>query len=88
MKLLTGCLVLVVLATATGADAWPWSRRVKRLPQPIDSPIVRPKNKTADHRVTRMHHPSVHNRHAWGVEWDKTLKVTQSREGNHSIFRD
>ena len=88
MKFLTGCLVIIVLASATGADAWPWSRRVKRLPTPIDYPIVRPKNKTADHRTTRMHHKKEHTRHGWGAEWDKILNVKHSREGNHSIYLD
>lgn len=86
MKLLTGCLVLIVLATASGADAWPWSRK-KGLPKPIDSPVVRPKNQTLE-KLTRMKHRSVYDRYGWGAEWDKTLNLKQVREGNHSIFRD
>jgi len=87
MKLLTGCLVLVVLAGATGADAWPWSRnRGPRLPKPIDSPVVRPKLKAE--KATRQHHPSKYQRQEWGAEWDKTLNVQHAHEGNHSLFRD
>ena len=58
MKFLTGCLVLLLLASASGADAWswPWTKKSNKLPKPIDSPIVRPNNKSVDHRTTRMHH--------------------------------
>jgi hypothetical protein len=93
MKRLTGLLVLVVFVAASGAEAFSWPslpklRRAKRLPQPIDSPIVRPKNKSADHRTTRMHHKDVYDRYGWGTEWNKTLNVKHAREGNHSIFQD
>ena len=93
MKLLTGCLVLVMLFAAAGADAlsWPWSGgkgRTKHLPRPIDSPVVRPNNKSQDHRTTRMHHKSVYDRYGWGAEWDKILNVKNGHEGNHSIFND
>lgn len=87
MKLLTGCLVLAVLAATTGADAWPWSRnRSPRLPKPIDSPIVRPKQNAE--KAKRSHHPSKYLRPEWGAEWNKTLNVKHGHEGNHSIFRD
>lgn len=88
MKLLTGCLVLAVLAASTGADAWPWSRRTggPRLPKAVDSPIVRPKLKAE--RATRQKHPSKYERQEWGQEWDKTLNVRRPHQGNHSIFRD
>jgi hypothetical protein len=92
MKLLTAGLVVVMLAAASGADAfpWPWKgwSRTKHLPRPIDSPIVRAKNKSADSRTTRMHHKAEYDRHGWGAEWDKTLNVRHAREGNHSIFND
>lgn len=88
MKLLTGCLVLAVLAASTGADAWPWSRRARgaRLPKAIDSPIVRPKQQAE--KAKRSQHPSKYQRQEWGQEWEKTLNVRQPHEGNHSIFRD
>jgi hypothetical protein len=89
MKLLTGCLVLVLLGATTGADAWswPWSRnRNPRLPKPIDSPIVRPKLKAE--KATRQKHPSRYLKQEWGQEWEKTLSVKSPHEGNHSIFRD
>ncbi len=87
MKLLTGLLVLVVLAGATGADAWPWSRNRNRnghLPKPVDFPVVRPKLKAE--KATRQHHPSKYQRPEWGAEWDHTLNIRQPHEGNHSIF--
>ena len=88
MKLLTGCLVLVVLAASTGADAWPWSRRASKahLPKPIDSPIVRPKQKAE--KATRSQHPARYQRQEWGQEWDKTLNLKRPHASNHSIFRD
>jgi hypothetical protein len=87
MKFLTGLLVFVILAGASGADAWPWSRtrnRNGKLPRPIDSPIVRPHLKAE--KATRQQHPSKYQRQEWGAEWDKTLNVRQPHEGNHSIF--
>jgi hypothetical protein len=87
MKLLTGCLVLVLFGAATGADAWPWSRsRTPRLPKPIDSPIVRPNSKSHE-KATRQQHPKQYMVHGWGEEWNK-LKLANLKEGNHSIFRD
>jgi hypothetical protein len=88
MKRLTACLLLVFLAGATGADAWPswpWSKK-KKLPQPIDSPIVRPKNKSAIKSET-MKHRSRYESNDWGRE-EKILNVKNPREGNHSIFVD
>ena len=88
MKLLTGCLVLALLGATTGADAWPWSRsRNPRLPKPIDSPIVRPKSRSAE-KATRQKHPSRYLRPEWGQEWDRTLKTRDPKEGNHSLYRN
>jgi hypothetical protein len=89
MKLLTGCLVLAVLAGAASADAWgwPWSRHhAPRLPKAIDSPVVRPRLKAE--KATRQKHPSKYQRMEWGFEKDKVLNVRRPHEGNHSIFRD
>ena len=88
MKFLTGCLVVVMLSVASGADAWswPWKRRAKRLPDPIDSPVVRPKNKHLGKPKT-MDHPSKVERHNWGVD-ERTLAVKNPREGSHSLFVD
>ena len=87
MKRLTAVLLLVVLAGATGAEAfpWPWSKK-KKLPQPIDSPIVRPKNKSAVKAKT-MKHRARYESNDWGRE-EKVLDVKNPREGNHSIFLD
>lgn len=86
MKLLTGCLVLAILGTSSGADAWPWSRkRTPRLPKPIDSPIVRPKQQAE--RAKRQQHPSRYERHDWGGD-RRVLEIRGPHEGNHSIFRD
>ena len=85
MKLLTGLLVVAVLAGASGADAWPWSRgRNGKLPKPIDSPVVRPKQNAE--KATRMKHPSRYQSPEWGALWGQTLNVKHSHEGNHSIF--
>ena len=87
MKLLTGCLVLALLGTTTGADAWPWSRnRNPRLPKAIDSPVVRPKLKAE--KAKRQHHSSKYLEGDWGQEWYRTLDLKQQKEGNHSLFRD
>ena len=87
MKLLTACLVLAILGATTGADAWPWSRNRKpKLPKPIDSPIVRPKQMAE--KAVRQKHPSKYLKQEWGQEYDKTLNVKQVHEGNHSIYRD
>ena len=87
MKLLTGCLVLAILGSAGGADAWPWSRNRKpKLPKPIDSPVVRPKLKAE--KSTRQQHPSKYHRPEWGSEWDRIFAMKGAREGNHSLFRD
>lgn len=87
MKLLTGCLVLAILGATTGADAWPWSRNRKpRLPKPIDSPIVRPKQ--AAEKATKQQHPSRYMRPDWGSEWVKIFDIKRPNEGNHSLFRD
>ncbi len=86
MKLLTACLVFAVLGASTGADAWPWSRNRKpRLPKPIDSPIVRPKQQAE--KPTRQKHPSKVLRADWGQ--DKRVQETKHpHAGNHSIYRD
>ena len=87
MKLLTGLLVVAVLAGASGADAWPWSRtrgRNPKLPRPIDSPIVRPKQNAE--KPTRSKHPSRYESMEWGAQWHQTLNVKHAHEGNHSIF--
>ena len=86
MKFLTGCLVILMLAGATGADAWPWSRKPKRLPDPIDSPVVRPKNKNLG-RPKSSDHKAEYDRQGWGDE-KKLLALKNPREGNHSIYQD
>ena len=89
MKLLTGCLVLALMGATTAADAWPWSRsrNPRRLPKPIDSPVVRPKQKAE--KATRVKHSTKKfEDNTWGQEWDKTLDVKRPKEGNHSIFVD
>lgn len=68
MKLLTGCLMLAVLLGATGADAWPWSKRQRKLPRAIDSPIVRPKVKEEHKPGNRMRHTARVERAGWGRE--------------------
>jgi hypothetical protein len=87
MKFLTGCLVALMVFSAAGADAlsWPWKRAKKR-PEPIDSPVVRPKNKHLG-RPKASEHKSVHDRMNWGSE-DRLLKLQNPREGNHSIYVD
>lgn len=86
MKLLTGCLVLAILGASTGADAWPWSRkRTPKLPKPIDSPIVRPKQQAE--KATRQKHPSKYLRQEWGQE-QRVLETKHPHEGNHSLFRE
>jgi len=87
MKLLTGCLVLAILGVSVGADAWPWSRRNRkpRLPKAIDFPVVRPKLKAE--KATRQEHPSRLQQPEWGQE-ERTLRIKNPREGNHSLFRD
>ena len=87
MKFLTGCLVALMLFSATGADAWswPWKRATTR-PEPIDSPVVRPKNKHLG-RPKSSEHKSVHDRQSWGSE-DRLLRLKNPREGNHSIYVD
>jgi hypothetical protein len=87
MKFLTGCLVLALLGASTAADAWPWSRNrsPNRLPKPIDSPIVRPKQKAE--KVKRQEHPKRYNDSVtWGQEWDRTLDTKRPKEGNHSLY--
>jgi hypothetical protein len=87
MKVLPAFLIVVVLAAASGADAWPWSRSRNRnghLPKPIDSPIVRPKERAE--KATRSRHPSRYMRAEWGAEKSKTQNLRQPHEGNHSIF--
>jgi hypothetical protein len=87
MKRLTACLLLVLLAGATGAEAFPWPwKKAKKLPQPIDSPIVRPKNKSAIKSETMKHRGRFED-NDWGRE-QKILDVKNPREGNHSIFVD
>lgn len=80
MKLLTGCLMLIVLLGPTSADAWPWSRRERKLPKPIDSPVVRPRGKEA-------HKPGNRQRHTARVEgagWGREARLMRS-EPPHSI---
>jgi hypothetical protein len=84
MKLLTGCLVLAILGATTGADAWPWSRNRKpKLPKPIDSPIVRPKQNAE--KPTRQQHPSRYLRQEWGQD-ERAVQTRHPHEGNHSLF--
>lgn len=91
MKILTGCLVLAILGASTGADAWSWRfwerNRKPRLPKAIDSPVVRPKSRSAE-KATRQEHPARYMRPEWGSEWERIFDVKQQREGNHSLFRD
>ena len=87
MKRLTACLLLVLLAGATGAEAfsWPWSKK-KKLPDPIDSPIVRPKNKNLVKAKTQ-HHRSIHEKNDWGRD-ERVFESKNPREGSHSLFVD
>ena len=89
MKLLTGCLVLAILGASSGADAWSWRfwerNRKPRLPKPIDSPIVRPKQQAE--KARRQEHPSKYEARHWGED-RRTLDIRHPREGNHSLFRD
>ena len=68
MKLLTGCLMLTVLLGATSADAWPWSRKERKLPKAIDSPILRPKAKEGHKPGNRQRHTSRVEQAGWGRE--------------------
>jgi len=86
MKFLTGCLVILMLAAASGADAWPWNRKPKRLPDAIDSPIVRPKNKQLG-RAKNNDHKAEYDRQGWGEE-KRNLALKNPREGNHSLYLD
>ena len=86
MKFLTGCLVILMLAAATGADAWPWNRKPKRLPDAIDSPVVRPKNKNLG-RPKGSDHKAEHDRMGWGEE-KRLTNLKNPKEGNHSIYQN
>lgn len=55
MKLLTG-LVLILLVGSAGAEAASWASR-KRLPKPIDFPVVRKKVKEHHKPGNRQLHP-------------------------------
>ncbi len=87
MKRLTACLLLVLLAGATGAEAfsWPWSKK-KKLPDAIDSPLVRPKNKNLG-RPKSQSHRSINEKNDWGRD-DRVFDAKNPREGNHSLFVD
>ena len=88
MKLMTGCLVLAILGASTVADAWswPWKRsRTPRLPKPIDSPIVRPKQEAE--KATRQKHPSRYTDTTWGQD-KRNRETKHPHEGNHSLFVD
>ena len=96
MKLMTGCLVLAIMAVAAGpADAvsWPWnwklsrgtSGRNPRLPKPIDSPIVRPRLEAE--KATRQKHPSRFTDTTWGQD-KRNRQTLHPHEGNHSLFVD
>ena len=88
MKFLTGCLVVLMLASATGADAlsWPWKRKPKKLPDAIDSPVVRPKNKNLG-RPKGSDHKAEYDRQGWGEE-KRNIALKNPREGNHSLYLD
>jgi len=87
MKLVTGCLMLAVLLGATSADAWPWSRRARKLPRPIDSPIIRPKLKEHHKAGKQLHHRSRVEHHGWGRE-EKVLRSAPVHAKNHSLFEE
>ena len=87
MKFLTGCLVVLMVMAASGADAWSWPwKRAKKTPQPLDSPIVRPKNKNLG-KPKSSDHRAEFDKAGWGVE-KRNTNVKNPREGNHSIFVD
>ena len=87
MKRLTAIFLLVLLAGATGAEAFPWPwKRQKKLPQAIDSPVVRPKNKNLNKPKSQTHR-SINERNDWGRD-ERVFESRNPREGNHSLFVD
>jgi hypothetical protein len=80
MKVFAGLLVVALLAIP-GAEAGVfglfghkekgYDASGKKLPKPIDSPIVRPKVRE-DHKVGKRAgaHPARFSRPEWGAEWD------------------
>ncbi|HET7747643.1 MAG TPA: hypothetical protein VFM29_10110 [Vicinamibacteria bacterium] len=81
-KPFAAAVVLVLAVGAADADAlsWPWKRKSssssrKKLPTPIDSPIVRPKSPEHHKPGNRARHQSKYDRPEWGAQWEKTLNL-------------
>lgn len=79
MKLLAAGIALFLLSSA-GAEAGLFSGR-KKLPKPIDHPVVRPKVRD-DHKAGKRvgRHPAQFARHDWGANWDQTLSLKRRHD--------
>jgi hypothetical protein len=79
MKLLAAGIALFLLSSA-GAEAGLFSSR-RKLPKPIDSPVVRPKVRD-DHKAGKRtgRHPSNVSRPDWGANWDQTLSLKRRHD--------
>lgn len=92
MKLLIVGAVVLVLLGAGNADAWPWSKsRVKRakLPKPIDSPIVRPKQDDSHKAGGGLkRHPERLQRQEWGSEMGRFTKARPSPIRTPYLFQE
>jgi hypothetical protein len=68
MRLISAAVAALVLFSATGLQAWPWSSK-RKLPRALDSPIVRPKGQEHHKAGKRAGRHSAANTDArWGTE--------------------
>ena len=79
-------LVLAIGATHADALSWPWKRKTdrnkKKLPTPIDSPVVRVKVPEYHKPGNRARHMSKYDQPEWGAQWRQTLNVRQRNQGH------
>ena len=82
MKLLAAGIALLLLSSA-GAEAGLFgsSKSKPKLPKPIDSPIVRPKQQDAHKAGKRTgNHPEKFHRPDWGANWGQTLDLKRHHD--------
>ena len=80
MKLLAAGIAFLLLSSA-GAEAGLFGSNKPRLPKPIDSPIVRPKQRD-DHKAGKRvgRHPDRFLRPEYGAAWGQTLDLKRHHD--------
>jgi hypothetical protein len=87
MKLAAGVLVAICLLWAAPPSEAGFNKKGRKLPKPIDYPIVRKKQRE-DHKVLKRggQHPAQYARWGWGRQKRQLYEVPPSHFGQHFFY--